>query len=64
MSTATAQMVTDTCKVKKAGLHNQTITNMALVVDSYGASDIEQYLLGKQFQYRRVSIQEWLCRID
>jgi hypothetical protein len=28
---------------------NQTITNMALVVDSYGASDIEQYLLGKQF---------------
>jgi hypothetical protein len=29
---------------------NQTITNMALVVDSYAAADIEQYLLGKQFE--------------
>lgn len=28
---------------------NITLTNMALVVDSYIASDIEQYLLGKQF---------------
>lgn len=28
---------------------NITITNMALVVDAYAASDIEQYLLGKQF---------------
>jgi len=28
---------------------NITMTNMALVVDAYAASDIEQYLLGKQF---------------
>jgi hypothetical protein len=28
---------------------NLTLTNTALVVDAYAASDIEQYLLGKQF---------------
>lgn len=28
--------------------NNQTLTNMALVIDSYGASDITQYLMGKQ----------------
>ena len=28
---------------------NQTITNMAMVVDSYSVAEIEEYLLGKQF---------------
>lgn len=28
---------------------NQVLTNMALVIDAYAASDIAQYLLGKQF---------------
>lgn len=47
-TTTVPQMVTRLpAKLRKT--HNQTITNMALVTDSYGASDIEQYLLGKQF---------------
>lgn len=47
-STTVPQMVTRLpAKLRKT--YNQTITNMALVVDSYAASDIEQYLLGKQF---------------
>lgn len=46
-STTVPQMVTRMpAKLRNA---NITITNMALVVDSYGASDIEQYLLSKQF---------------
>ncbi len=34
-------------KLRKGG--KQTLSNMALVIDSYAASDIEHYLLGKQF---------------
>lgn len=46
-STTVPQMVTRMpAKLRNA---NITITNMALVVDSYAAADIEQYLLGKQF---------------
>ncbi len=49
-ATTVPQMVTRLPAKLKRGA-NQTITgtNMALVVDSYAASDIEQYLLGKQF---------------
>lgn len=46
-STTVPQMVTRMpAKLKNA---NQVLTNMAFVVDSYMAADIEQYLLGKQF---------------
>ncbi len=46
-STTVPQMVTRMpAKLRGA---NITINNMALVVDSYAASDVEQYLLGKQF---------------
>lgn len=47
-STTVPQMVTRMPAKLRRGA-NQTISNMALVVDSYAASDIEQYLLGKQF---------------
>ena len=47
-STTVPQMVTRMPAKLRHGT-NQTITNMVLVVDSYGAADIEQYLLGKQF---------------
>jgi hypothetical protein len=47
-STTVPQMVTRMPAKLRRGA-NQTITNMALVVDSYAAADIEQYLLGKQF---------------
>lgn len=46
-TTTVPQMVTRMPAKLRAA--NITITNMALVVDSYAASDIEQYLLGKQF---------------
>jgi hypothetical protein len=46
-STTVPQMVTRMPAKLKA--NNQLLSNMALVVDSYAASDIEQYLLGKQF---------------
>ena len=47
-STTVPQMITRMpAKLKKGA--SQTMTNMALVIDSYGAGDIEQYLLGKQF---------------
>ncbi len=46
-STTVPQMVTRMpAKLKKI---NNVLSNMALVIDSYGVSDIEQYLLGKQF---------------
>jgi hypothetical protein len=47
-STTVPQMVTRMPAKLRFGA-NITITNMALVVDSYGAADIEQYLLGKEF---------------
>lgn len=47
-STTVPQMVTRMPAKLRRGA-NQTLTNMALVVDSYAAADIEQYLLGKQF---------------
>lgn len=47
-STTTPQMVTR-MPAKLRYRNNQTMTNMAFVVDSYAAADIEQYLLGKQF---------------
>jgi hypothetical protein len=47
-ATTVPQMVTR-MPAKLRRFANQTITNMALVVDSYAASDIEQFLLGKQF---------------
>ena len=47
-STTVPQMVTRMpAKLRRFG--DQTITNMAFVVDAYAAADIEQYLLGKQF---------------
>lgn len=46
-STTVPQMVTR--MPAKLRANNITLTNMALVVDAYAASDIEQYLLGKQF---------------
>ncbi len=46
-STTVPQMVTR--MPAKLRAVNQTLTNTALVVDAYAASDIEQYLLGKQF---------------
>lgn len=49
-TTSVPQMVTRLpAKLKKGANQTITATNMALVIDSYGASDIEQYLLGKQF---------------
>ncbi len=46
-STNVPKMVTRMpAKLKSA---NQTLTNMALVLDSYGVADMEQYLLGKEF---------------
>lgn len=47
-ATTVPQMVTRMPAKLRHGT-NQTITNMALVVDAYAAADIEQYLLGKQF---------------
>src|ERR1035437_3153370 len=47
-STTVPQMVTR-LPAKLRRFANQTITNMALVVDAYAAADIEQFLLGKQF---------------
>lgn len=47
-STTVPQMVTR-MPAKLRYKNNQTMTNMALVVDSFAAADIEQYLLGKQF---------------
>lgn len=47
-ATTVPQMVTR-MPAKLRRFANQTITNMALVVDAYAASDIEQFLLGKQF---------------
>lgn len=46
-STTVPQMVTR--MPAKLRAINITLTNTALVVDSYAASDVEQYLLGKQF---------------
>lgn len=45
-STTVPQMVSR--MPAKLRANNQTLTNMALVVDSYAASDITQYLMGKQ----------------
>lgn len=47
-ATTVPQMVTR-MPAKLRNRNNQTISNMALVVDAYAAADIEQYLLGKQF---------------
>lgn len=46
-TTTVPQMVTRMPAKLKAV--NMTLTNSCLVVDAYAASDIEQYLLGKQF---------------
>jgi hypothetical protein len=46
-STTVPQMVTR--MPAKLQAQNQVLTNMALVVDPYIASDLAQYLLGKQF---------------
>ncbi len=44
-STTVPQMVSRMpAKLRKA---NQTLTNMCFVIDSYGASDVTQYLMGK-----------------
>lgn len=47
-STTVPQMVTR-MPAKLVWGKQQTIANMALVIDSYAAADISQYLLGKQF---------------
>jgi len=47
-STTVPQMVVRMPAKLRRGA-NQTITNMALVIDSYAGAEIEEYLLGKQF---------------
>lgn len=44
-STTVPQMITR--MPAKLGANNQTLNNLAFVLDSYGASDVEQYLLSK-----------------
>ncbi len=47
-STTVPQMVTRMpAKLKRT--NNQILTNMAMVVDAYASSDIQQFLLGKQY---------------
>jgi hypothetical protein len=46
-ATTVPQMVTR--MPAKLQADNQVLTNMALVIDPYAASDLSQYLLGKQF---------------
>jgi len=48
-STTVPQMVTRMPAKLRRGANQDIVTSLALVVDSYGASDIAQYLLGKQF---------------
>lgn len=47
-STTVPQMNTRLAAKLRKGA-NQSITNMAMVVDSYAVAEIEEYLLGKQF---------------
>jgi hypothetical protein len=47
-STTVPQMVTRMPAKLRYGA-KQTLTNLAMVIDSYAAADIAQYLLGKQF---------------
>lgn len=47
-STTVPQMVTRMPAKLRHGA-NQTLTNLCLVIDSYAAADIAQFLLGKQF---------------
>lgn len=46
-STTVPQLVTRMASKLQYRNHQDTMTNMCLVIDSYGASDIAQYLLGK-----------------
>lgn len=46
-STTVPQMVTRMAAKLRRAANQEVLTNMALVVDSYAAADIEQYLLGK-----------------
>lgn len=46
-STTVPQMVTRMAAKLRRAQNQEVLTNMALVVDSYAAADIEQYLLGK-----------------
>ena len=48
-STTVPQMVTCMPAKLRRGANQDIQTNLALVIDSYGASDVAQYLLGKQF---------------
>lgn len=48
-STTVPQMVTRMPAKLRRGANQEIQTNLALVIDSYGASDVAQYLLGKQF---------------
>lgn len=48
-STTVPQMVTRMPAKLRRGANQDIMTNLAFVVDSYGASDVAQYLLGKQF---------------
>jgi hypothetical protein len=48
-STTVPQMVTRMPAKMRRGANMDIMTNLALVIDSYGASDVAQYLLGKQF---------------
>jgi hypothetical protein len=48
-STTVPQMVTRMPAKLRHGANQDIQTNLALVIDSYGASDVAQYLLGKQF---------------
>lgn len=46
-STTVPQMTTRMAAKLRRAANQEVLTNMALVVDSYAAADIEQYLLGK-----------------
>lgn len=48
-ATTVPQMVTRMPAKLRKGANQDIMTNLALVIDSYGASDVAQYLLGKQF---------------
>jgi len=48
-TTTVPQMVTRMPAKLRHGANQDIQTNLALVIDSYGASDVAQYLLGKQF---------------
>jgi hypothetical protein len=56
-STTVPQMVTRMPAKLRRGANQQIQTNLVFVVDSYAASDVAQYLLGKQFDIVKAVFQ-------